>query len=666
LYVDYDAGSGLPIINGLSGELEATFGGSTVTFSPIQSIAPRRNVSIDRGNRAHTLNFFIHENFCIGTVTLRTRVFDVFDRDQFSMDFQCEIRFEDIPELPIMAIGIDYTGEDVREDASHDELTAPEMSDFVDVFEFTEQVYPIPSIVITSYNTMAYDKEMESDISEGCDKFSDLKDALADMRGDSDDIVYGMLNSGVNTGSVGGCGGGGVSLGIIGRQGTAAHEVGHALGRQHAPCDNVTRCAEPANHDDGYPKYSGYNSDSIGEYGFDPRRTFGRVLDPGNTHDFMGYSGNRWVSPYTYKALMSLIPSEFNEAGVALMATFISRVSHLQRRVEDGEWLRKKTPHLFLRIDIPRNRKVLFHEAFHFDTRPRSHDPNLTDFLVELLDEEGNVLRRSCLYVNTACCNCGSDGYCWPVRIRQAVPYHPKSQTLVLYECDKEIHRQDILPSPAVNVKCSGVADKDANTITVLWEVELPESCKSVDVWFLVQWQDPFGIWRGCAPRTKQRKLVIPKRLFCRRRQIAFRVLATCGIATGLGVWQGECKYHQLQPGTDEPVVVRLAGIPAKGKESLALPTVIRAVPVSSDGLTHSWPEIRWYDEKGGEIGQGHSFDLRALPRGQALLGVAVLDRGQRSGYAQWLIERSELDQFKLLRGTISKKKTLERDCNKE
>lgn len=221
---------------------------------------------------------------------------------------------------------------------------------------------------------MIYDKEVRSDINEGCDKLEALRDAVGELRGDSNDIVYCLLNTGVDTGSVGGCGGGGAGVGKVGRQTTAAHEVGHALGRQHAPCDNLTRCGEPNNPDADYPDYSGYDSDSIGEYGFDPGGSYGSVIQPGIAHDFMGYSDDKWVSPYTFKALMSRIPVEFDGPGTTSPADgrgMPADVHSRRGRMSDREWIPVKTPHLFLRIEIPRDRQVRFDVAFHFDSLPR-------------------------------------------------------------------------------------------------------------------------------------------------------------------------------------------------------------------------------------------------------------------------------------------------------
>ncbi len=313
LYTDYDVSSGLPAISSLSGEIEITNGSTTQTIASMNQINPVRDINIDRAQLNHTLNFQIPESMCRGTLTVRAKIFSTSDPSQFSATLEKSFMFETFPALPITAVAVKYTGDDVKDGATDAELEAPLMSDFNNVFQFTEKVYPIPNVVINSFMNMTYDKDIESDISSGgCDKFSDLLDSLEDFIGDSDDIVYGMINSGVETGSVGGCGRSGVVAGKINAQGTAAHEIGHGLGRKHAPCDNVTRCAEPANTDGNFPVYSGYDSDSIGEFGIDPLN--GNLLNPGSAHDFMGYSGTRWVSPYTYKALMSKIPSEFDGA----------------------------------------------------------------------------------------------------------------------------------------------------------------------------------------------------------------------------------------------------------------------------------------------------------------------------------------------------------------
>lgn len=73
---------------------------------------------------------------------------------------------------------------------------------------------------------------------------------------------------------------------------TAAHEIGHQHGREHAPCD-VSQSVDPF-----YP----HNGGAIGEWGYDLIR--GELVSPTKT-DFMGYCQDTWVSDYTYNALFN-------------------------------------------------------------------------------------------------------------------------------------------------------------------------------------------------------------------------------------------------------------------------------------------------------------------------------------------------------------------------
>jgi hypothetical protein len=73
---------------------------------------------------------------------------------------------------------------------------------------------------------------------------------------------------------------------------TMAHELGHALGREHSPC------GVPDETDPQYP-YPGGGLGGV--YAFDLER--GELIEPGKLRDVMGYCTPVWVSDYTYRAL---------------------------------------------------------------------------------------------------------------------------------------------------------------------------------------------------------------------------------------------------------------------------------------------------------------------------------------------------------------------------
>jgi hypothetical protein len=94
---------------------------------------------------------------------------------------------------------------------------------------------------------------------------------------------------------------GSIGLGFGDAGGTMAHEVGHSLGRPHAPCGGV------AGPDPGYP----YNGGTIGAWGYDMRD---RSLIAPNATDFMGYCGNTWISDYNYELIFNRFQAVLNSA----------------------------------------------------------------------------------------------------------------------------------------------------------------------------------------------------------------------------------------------------------------------------------------------------------------------------------------------------------------
>jgi hypothetical protein len=112
--------------------------------------------------------------------------------------------------------------------------------------------------------------------------------------------------------------GSGVDFGSESSAWTLAHEVGHELGRYHAPCDT-------SGADVDYP----YAGGEIGSWGWDARD--GSFFDPSLTTDFMGYCDPTWTSDYTWSAIF-----ERTTAVSALSSRIPARSLLVRLGTEDG------------------------------------------------------------------------------------------------------------------------------------------------------------------------------------------------------------------------------------------------------------------------------------------------------------------------------------------
>ncbi len=93
---------------------------------------------------------------------------------------------------------------------------------------------------------------------------------------------------------------GGIGLGFGDGGDTMVHELGHTLGRPHAPC------GEPAGPDPRYP----YAGGVIGSWGYDLRSK--SLVDPQKSTDIMGYCGSQWISDYNYNLVFERVRSVLN------------------------------------------------------------------------------------------------------------------------------------------------------------------------------------------------------------------------------------------------------------------------------------------------------------------------------------------------------------------
>ena len=115
---------------------------------------------------------------------------------------------------------------------------------------------------------------------------------------------------------------------------TVAHELGHALGRDHAPCG----LKDP---DPSYP-YSGAGMGGI--YGFDFEQM--RLIKPKQYRDVMSYCAPIWISNYTYSGIFERLDYIGHEAfrTLSLGPSELFRLARI-RRTGESLWLGDRKRH---------------------------------------------------------------------------------------------------------------------------------------------------------------------------------------------------------------------------------------------------------------------------------------------------------------------------------
>ena len=353
---------------------------------------------------------------------------------------------------------------------------------------------------------MTFSQDLSGVAADGCgDGFNALLDDLRDIKGDTDDLVYGLLPTGTPLTGVAGCGGSGAGTGVVGDGDTAAHEAGHAVGRKHVPCDASMRCDSPRNTDDDYPTYGNFVSDSIGEFGFDPENN--RVFDPAVSSDFMGYSSSDWISPYTYKALFAQGDPVGGAAGPRTFAFSFAATAAVDGPALDGsdrrrraEWIKRRAPLLFLSVYVD-GQSVKIKPSFTYDAHVRRPGPD-TEYEVHLIGPKDEVL--ACTPLQQACGACIVG--CGPLQLRGEIPWTDGATKLVVRRGGEDLETFPIEDKPMLKAQCER---EDKGDIRVWWSAKSDSNA----LWYLVQWRDRDGTWRGCAPRTQANSLTVSGRL---------------------------------------------------------------------------------------------------------------------------------------------------------
>jgi len=603
-YVDTQTDPSRPTVTQVSGVFEIRLPGEA-TWNPVMilngPILPKRDVSISRRSANDTLNFLIPGPFAAGTLEYRLRVFDALHSDQpgyTSGTVQGTLQFVQVAPLRVRGVGINYTG-------AGGPIGPPDVAALRSTLSFATKNYPVGQVVITGFDVIDYGGDFTDQSGDGCGTGWDgLLEQLQEMQGDSDDVYYGLVPSAVPRGW-GGCGGGDgrVAAGPVGAGPTAAQEIAHAFGREHAPCPPPGQPNSPGNIDPNYPTYDALMSGSIGEVGIND---IGAVRDPTVFADFMSYCGSRWVSPYTYDGLRQGFPP-------VPTSPFRDIQSLIERPTEPSQ-------HLFLNFRIYRGGRIEVLPSFHFPAQPTTTKPGRwTPYGVELRDAHSRVIHAQRIWLTDNHKTLDSAFICF----YKPIPFHEDTSRVVFTcgasgDCDqKDLLSIDVpRDAPKVNIVSPEKSRNLSGKVRVAWKAHF----RNKPLHYLLRYSNDDGqTWRAVAGRLDVNEYVVdldrlPGGEFCR-----FQVLATEGIRTG-GAVSGFFSVPQ------RPRVTNIVSPPAGTVVASGELVTLLGESFSPDTGSAAETDLQWHSDLDGALGIGHEFYLRTLRPGVHTITLRTSD----------------------------------------
>lgn len=397
---------------GITGELlvERIVNGNVAASFTLPSRAPSIGVRANdsyadvRGDIDRTLNFVIPAAEANGRLRLTAR--SLLAGEPFSTTFgsvQTTVDFARDQRLQLAGVLVTFDGPPViptPPGTANLVIAAPTINDLDNSLGYTMATMPINEDVQTRNAgavTLTVPLNDLPPTPGGCTpNWGTLMNLVTQAR-DADGnqagwLYYGLLPNGVPMGPVIGCGGG-VATGTLGDEVTMAHEIGHLLGRPHAPCGNVGTA------DATYPAYEPYDPLNtpmarIGEYGLDIRD--GTLHTP-DDRDFMSYCGPRWVSLHNHSLYL---------AAAGLNATTVAVGQQGQGMTETSAYTDILT--VLGRVDEDGQAHVESVTRASLQSLATTGLRTMTQ--LELLDAEGGKLAYGWLHASVpdaACAGCG-------------------------------------------------------------------------------------------------------------------------------------------------------------------------------------------------------------------------------------------------------------------
>ena len=344
--------------------LSAWQGGTQLPDSPLVLGPNVISPSTSRADINSSNNFQLPKSWLTGQVTIEANVDSnhvLFETNENNNTTSLTLNFNSVPSLDVKIIPIHYYHHGNINDYY------PAVSQDI-ISNDVWNIYPVDNVNISFHSPKTYYGNL-NDVNDWIYILNAITDMKQSEGAPDSQIWYGLLpveDERGDTWFYGGVIGLGwlgdrVSIGLAdfssyGLDGgiTAAHEFGHNLGRDHAPC------GDPAYPDPYYP----YSGGVIGQYGFNLSHF---TVIPDNYKDIMSYCSPEWVSDYTYRGLYK---DQRTHGGT----------------MPQGELVES----IFVRASLDQDGQAKFEPLYEFKGQPSSV-PESSEYSIEMLNDLGEI-----------------------------------------------------------------------------------------------------------------------------------------------------------------------------------------------------------------------------------------------------------------------------------
>ena len=566
------------------------------------STAGRCATAIDRGNASHTLNFRIPGFFARGKLVVysRCKVF-VAGEWKYTSWHGRTLTFTHVPAVRIRAHGVHYHRNGILK-------APPPLSDFIATSVYLRKTYPMARFNFLSYDVIHFAGDLTDISGGGCGQgwnalWNQLR-ALYNASG-QDASHYALMKKGIPT-AYGGCGGGYVGASFVGDGSIMAQELGHGLGCGHAAGDDV------GGPDPSYPHYTDPRSAVIGEFGMD--YATGKVYKPSDNNDFMGYCGNPWVSPRTYRVLINRINRQ--PSAVAVVS-------------ECPENLRYRQVHLYLDFRVSGSGDVDLQSGFSVVGSGSSSHGEPTKHSIELHDKEGNVLWAKRLMLEEAHQR-HEDSH---IQYSEAIPMLKGAARLV-FKCGHAggpITFDIPEKAPTISIETLGfdIGEMQSGTVQLEWAAQC---AKGEQVTFIVRYTNDGGdSWHPVVVALSEFQYRVNLDQLPGGENCQLQVLASTLLRTTVA----ETDVFAV---SQTPAQAMISPVPQDGQTQQSEVVELAGCAYSPDGCADE-DDCRWNSSLDGDLGCGEYLIANNLTPGEHIISFTAPDGMGGSTRAEYTVQ---------------------------